>query len=164
MNTLYLYLLLLDPTGLAIQGGSKSIHTEQDSIILDWSVGQPASTEVLDRGNAILISTGFLQNKNCYTCLFNSLDSFLINFKLGPNPFDNHLSIQLNQAGVVFQAVDIYTIEGKLLQRNTINALGIQMRYTLDYTLYPRGMYFLKFYFLLDEQYPIIKIVPIYKS
>jgi hypothetical protein len=164
MNTLYLYLLLLDPTSFAIQGGSKSIHSEQDSIILDWSMGQPASTEVLDRGFAIQISTGFLQNKNCYACLFNSLDSFLINFKLGPNPVDNFLSIQLNQAGVVFQAVDIYTIEGKLLQRNTINTLGVQMKCTLDYSSYPKGMYLLKFYFLLDDLFPITKIIPIYKS
>ena len=164
MNTLYLYLLLLDPTGFAIQGGSKSIHSEQDSIILDWSMGQPASTEVLDRGFAIQISTGFLQNKNCYACLFNSLDSFLINFKLGPNPVDNFLSIQLNQAGIVFQAVDIYTIEGKLLQRNTINALGVQMKCHLDYSSYPKGMYLLKFYFILDDLLPITKIIPIYKS
>ena len=164
MNTLYLYLLLLDPTGLAIQGGSKSIHSEQDSIILDWSMGQPASTKLLDKGFPIQISTGFLQNKNCYACLFNSLDSFLINFKLGPNPVDNYLAIQLNQAGIVFQAVDIYTIEGKLLQRNTINALGVQIKCTLDYSAYPKGMYLLKFYFLLDDLFPIAKIIPIYKS
>jgi hypothetical protein len=164
MNTLYLYLLLLDPTGLAIQGGSKSIHSEQDSIILDWSMGQPASTELLNKGFPIQISTGFLQNKNCYACLFNSLDSFLISFKLGPNPVDNYLAIQLNQAGIVFQAVDIYTIEGKLLQRNTVNVLGIQMKYDLDYSAYPKGMYLLKFYFLLDDLFPIAKIIPIYKS
>jgi hypothetical protein len=164
MNTLYLYLLLLDPTGFAIQGGSKSIHFEQDSIIVDWSMGQPASTELLDKGFPIQISTGFLQNKNCYTCLFNNLDSFLINFKLGPNPVDNYIAIQLNQAGIVFQAVDIYTIEGKLLQRNTVNALGVQMRYHLDHTSYPKGFYLLKFYFLLDDLLPITKIIPIYKS
>lgn len=164
MNTLYLYLLLLDPTGLAIQGGSKSIHSEQDSIILDWSMGQPASTEVLNRGYPIQISTGFIQNKNCYACLFNSLDSFLINFKLGPNPIDHYLNIQLNQAGIVWKAVEIYTTEGKLIQRKVINVLGIQMKYSLDNTYYPKGMYLFKFYFLLDDLYPISKIVRIYKS
>jgi len=164
MNTLYLYLLLLDPMGFAIQGGSKSIHSEQDSIILDWSMGQPASTEVLNSGFPFQISTGFIQNKNCYACLFNSLDSFLINFKLGPNPIDQYLNIQLNQAGVVFQALDIYSLEGKLLQRIVIKVLGVQMRYSLDYTYFPKGMYLLKMYFLLDDLFPITKIVPIYKS
>jgi hypothetical protein len=44
MHTYWLFLILLDPLGLAIQGGSKSIHSEQDSIIMDWSIGSIKTT------------------------------------------------------------------------------------------------------------------------
>jgi hypothetical protein len=160
----WLYFLLLDPMGLATQGGSKPIHTEQDSIIIDWSVGQSMSTDLLDRSHSIMISTGFLQNKHCDRCLFNSLDSFLIPLKIGPNPMSTILNIRLQQAGVVWQGVDIYTLEGTLIQRIQLTLAGLQLNYTLDCSHYRPGMYFIRCYFLIDQQFPITKTFQIYKT
>lgn len=164
MNTLWLYLLLLDPHGLATMGGSKSIHFEQDSLLMDWSIGQPLSTEEFENGNTFTISTGFLQNKNCNSCLFNSMDSFLVDFKIGPNPVNENVQIHLNQAGLVWQAVEIYSLEGKLIQKLLINRSCIQLHHTLRIGHYDKGFYILKLYFLIEDVYPISKIIQLYKS
>ena len=130
MHTYWLFLILLDPLGLAIQGGSKSIHSEQDSIIMDWSIGQPACFDLINKNYPITISSGFIQNKNCDQCLYKSLDS----------------------------------LEGKLIDRIIVNLSGLRLQYTINLSHYTKGMYFLKYYFLIDQQIPIIKTIQIYKT
>jgi Secretion system C-terminal sorting domain len=164
MHTYWLYLILLDPLGLAIQGGSKTLHSEQDSIIMDWSIGQPAVLESFHKDASLCINTGFLQNKNCDQCLYKSLDSFLVQVKIGPNPTEHNLFIQINQAGLIWQGWEIYNMEGKLLERKVINLSGLRLQYTINLSHYTKGIYFLKCYFLIDQQIPIFKTIPIYKS
>jgi hypothetical protein len=164
MNLSWLYFILLDPMGLATQGGSKPVHTEQDSIIIDWSVGQPISTAVFDRGYPIMISTGFIQNKNCDRCLYKNIDSFLISLKIGPNPVNTLLNIQLKQTGVIWQGIDMYSIEGKLIQRIQLNLSGMQLNYIMDCSHYLSGVYFIKCYFLIDQEFLITKIFQIHKT
>jgi hypothetical protein len=164
MHTYWLYLILLDPLGLAIQGGSKTLHSEQDCIIMDWSIGQPAVLESFKKDASIFINTGFLQNKNCDQCLYKSLDSFLVQVKIGPNPTEHNLFIQINQAGLIWQGWEIYNMEGKLLERKVINLSGLRLQYTINLSHYTKGIYFLKCYFLIDQQIPIFKTIPIYKS
>ena len=163
MKILFLYYLLLDPYCFATQGGSKTLHSEPNSLLIDWSMGQPMTTPLLNKGNPIMISTGFLQNKNCDRCLYKSLDSFLIPLKIGPNPVEQVLQIQMKQAGVVWEGLDIYTTEGFLLHREKTLQNGLSIFYTIQFNQYPKGWYVLKFYFLVDGQYPISKTYPIYK-
>ena len=164
MKMLWLYCLLLDPYCFATQGGSKTLHSERNSFLIDWSIGQPMSTPLLDKGYPIMISSGFLQNKNCDRCLYKSLDSFLIPLKVGPNPVDQVLQIQMKQTGVIWEGLDIYTTEGFLLQREKTSQNGLSIYYTISFNRYPKGWYFLKFYFLVDGVYPISRTFQIYKS
>ncbi len=164
MNTYWLYFILLDPFSLAIQGGSIALAHEQNSIIIDWSLGQPAAGELFNKDYSIFISNGFLQNKNCDRCLYKNIDSFLVQLKIGPNPIVQYLYMQLNQAGIFWQGVDIYNLEGKLIQRTKVNQSAFQLRYNINFNGYPKGIYFLKCYFLIDQQFPIIKTIQIYKT
>ena len=164
MKILWLCYLLLDPYCFATQGGSKTLHSEPNSFLIDWSIGQPMSTPLLDKGYPIMISSGFLQNKNCDRCLYKSLDSFLIPLKIGPNPVEQVLQIQMKQAGVVWEGLDIYTTEGFLLHREKTSQNGLSIYYTISFNRYPKGWYFLKFYFLVDGVYPISRTFKIYKS
>ncbi|MFZ9242353.1 MAG: T9SS type A sorting domain-containing protein [Sediminibacterium sp.] len=164
MHTYWLYLILLDPLGLAIQGGSKTLHSEQDSIIMDWSIGQPAVLDSFNKDASLIVNTGFLQNKNCDKCLYKSLDSFLVQVKIGPNPTEHNLYTHINQLGLIWQGWEMYNLEGKLLERRVINLSGLRLQYTINLSNYSKGMYFLKYYFLIDQQISIIKTIQIYKS
>jgi hypothetical protein len=164
MHTYWLYLILLDPLGLAIQGGSKTLHTEQNSIVMDWSIGQPACFNDFNKNNPITISSGFLQNKNCDQCLYKSLDSFLVQVQIGPNPTDHYLYTHINQAGIIWQGFEVYNMEGKLIDRKIVNLSGLRLQYTINLSYYTKGIYFLKYYFLIDQQIPIFKTIQIYKS
>jgi hypothetical protein len=164
MYAYWLYFILLDPFSLAIQGGSKTLHNEQDRILLDWSIGQPASFDVFNKDYPITISGGFLQNKNCDRCLFKTLDSFLVQLKMGPNPVEHFLSIQINQAGIIWQGAEIYNMEGRLIQKMDVKLSGLHLKYILNFNQYAKGIYFLKCYFLVDQQFPIIKTIQIYKT
>ncbi len=164
MHTYWLFLILLDPLGLAIQGASKSIHSEQDSIIMDWSIGQPACFDLINKNYPITISSGFIQNKNCDQCLYKSLDSFLVQVKIGPNPTELYLYTHINQAGLFWQGFEVYNLEGKLIDRIIVKLSGLRLQYTINLSHYTKGMYFLKYYFLIDQQIPIIKTIQIYKT
>lgn len=163
MKMLWLYCLFLDPYCFATQGGSKTLHSEPNSILIDWSIGQSMTTPLLDKGNFMMLSSGFLQNKNCDRCLYKTLDSFLIPLKIGPNPVEQVLQIQMKQAGVVWEGIDLYTTEGFLLHREKTLQNGLFIYYTISFNQYPKGGYFLKLYFLVDGQYPTSKIFQIYK-
>lgn len=164
MKTLWLYFVLLDPFCFASQGGTKNIHFEPDSILIDWSLGQTMTSTVLNKEYPMILSSGFLQNKNCDRCLYKTLDSFLIPLKVGPNPVDQVLQIQMKQTGVIWEGLDIYTTEGFLLQREKTSQNGLSIYYTISFNRYPKGWYFLKFYFLVDGVYPISRTFQIYKS
>jgi len=163
MKMLWLYCLLLDPYCFSTQGVSKTLHSEPNSFLIDWSIGEPMTTPLLDMGNSMMLSSGFLQNKNCDRCLYKSLDSFLIPLKIGPNPVEQVLQIQMKQAGVVWEGIDLYTTEGFLLHREKTLQNGLFINYSIPFNQYPNGGYFLKLYFLVDGQYPISKIFQIYK-
>lgn len=164
MKLLWSCCLLLDPYCFATQGGSKMLHSEINSILIDWSIGQPMTTPLLDKGYPIKISSGFLQNKNCDRCLYKTLDSFLIPLKIGPNPVEQVLQIQLKQAGVLWEGLDIYTTEGFLLHREKTSITGLSIYHTIPFNRYPKGWYFLKLYFLVDGRYPFSRTFQIYKS
>lgn len=164
MKMLWLYLVLLDPYCFASQGGSKAIHNEANSYIIDWSLAQAMSTAVLNKGYPIMLSTGFLQNKNCDRCLFKSLDGFLLSLKIGPNPVEQVLQIQMKQAGVFWEGLEIYTTGGYLLHREKTAIEGLSIHYTILFNQYPNGCYLLKLYFLIDSKYPVTKTLQIYKS
>lgn len=164
MYAYWLYFILLDPFSLAVQGGSKTLHTEQDSILLDWSIGQPVAFELYNKDYPVSVSHGFLQNKNCDKCLYTSIDSFLVQLKIGPNPVDHSLYIQINQAGLIWQGADIFNTEGRLIQRIELKLSGLQLQYAFNFNQYAKGVYFLKCYFLIDHQIPITKTIQIYKT
>ena len=113
---------------------------------------------------SLIINTGFLQNKNCDKCLYKSLDSFLVQVKIGPNPTEHNLYTHVNQSGLIWQGWEMYNLEGKLLERRVINLSGLRLQYTINLSNYSKGIYFLKYYFLIDQQISIIKTIQIYKS
>ena len=163
MKMLWFYCLILDPYCFATQGGSKTVLSEPNSFLIDWSIGQPITTPLLTKGNSMMLSSGFLQNKNCDRCLYKNLDSFLITLKIGPNPVEQVLQIQMKQAGVILEGLDIYTTEGFLLHREKTLVNGLSIYYTFSFSRYPKGWYVLRFYFLVDGQYPISKTYQMYK-
>lgn len=164
MKPILFALLLVDPYSLAVQGGSQFINAASDKWLIDWSVGQAIDTHTLTNNNAFIISAGFLQNKNCDRCLYKNLDAFLNNLKWGPNPVQDYLHIQINQAGLLWTNIEIYTIEGRLIQSTRPNLYGMQLDYTMDWRSFQEGTYFLKVYFLIDEQFPISKTIQIHKT
>lgn len=164
MKMLWLYCLLLDPYCFATQGGSKTLHSEPNSILIDWSIGQTVTSSVLNKGNPMILSTGFLQNKNCDRCLYKTLDSFLLPLKIGPNPVEYFLQIQMKQTGVIWEGLAIYTSDGLILHKEKVLLSGLSIQHSIPFTRYPKGWYILKFYFLVDGKYPVSKTFQIYKT
>ncbi len=164
MKTYWLYLLMLDPFTLAIQGGTQILQIKQDGLLVDWSIGQSAAFDLSNGHSPVGISNGFLQNKNCDKCLYKSLDSFLVQLKYGPNPIGQFLNVQLHQAGVVFQGWEIYSLEGRLIQKHKAIQSGLQLNEQIDFSNYSKGLYVVKFYFLIDQQFPITRTFQLFKT
>ena len=97
-------------------------------------------------------------------CLYKSIDSFLVQLKIGPNPVDHFLYIQINQAGIIWQGAEIFNTEGRLIQRIELKLSGLQLQNAFNFNQYAKGVYFLKCYFLIDHQITITKTIQIYKT
>ena len=98
----------IDPFAMNVAGHSWT----NTNYIIDWSVGEAPMIHSLFKHPFFLLSTGFLQNAYDPLLLYESLDSFGIQIKVGPNPFKNRISIHCNQDGIIITSVQLISFSG----------------------------------------------------
>jgi hypothetical protein len=101
----------LDPYLINVAGHS----WENDTHIIDWSIGESPMATTFSKHPLYLLSSGFLQNLYDPLLLYQSQDSFDLQIKVGPNPFYNHFYIQCKQDGIVITAVQLRNFKGALV-------------------------------------------------
>lgn len=97
-----------DPFAINISGGSGHIHND----IIDWSLGEAPIIKTLNNSKLIL-TTGFLQNFYDPLLLFNEIENFALQIKVGPNPFTEQITIRVHQDGINIRAIRLFNYQGK---------------------------------------------------
>ena len=118
----------IDPYTINSIGGS--IYTNQMSV--DWGLGEMASTFKIDHTPSILLSTGYLQSSYDIVSLFNQLDSFGLQIKVGPNPFYNTLRIYCALDGLDIMAIQIFDSHGVVIKNIRGPFSGLQFEQTIQ--------------------------------
>jgi hypothetical protein len=86
-----------------------------NNIALDWSVGETPLIQVLDLQKQYQLSTGFLQGSYYPQLLYQQLDSFSIQIKVGPNPFTNKIIIQSKVDELTITSIQLMDFQGNRL-------------------------------------------------
>lgn len=106
----------IDPYTLNCNGGSKLVN----QLIVDWTFGNMGNTFSYTTRPALMISSGYLQNSYDVKALFQQLDSFGLQIKVGPNPFQNTLHIYCAQDGLDIITIKLFDSQGIMIK----NILG----------------------------------------
>ena len=133
----YLYLLLgvmnevhgqylnshhfINPFALNVTGNSSQLN----EFHIDWSIGEAFLTKTLSTQNGWILSTGFLQSIYAPLNLYDALDSFAIQIKVGPNPFSNKIIIQSKVDEVIINSIRIIDFEGNVIYNLNESFSGI---------------------------------------
>lgn len=112
----------IDPYTLNVMGNAFQFN----NIALDWSVGESPLIQMLDLHKQYQLSTGFLQS--CYSpqLLYQQLDSFDIQIKVGPNPFSNRIIIQSKVDELIMTSIQLIDFQGNLLYSSKEHFSGLQ--------------------------------------
>ena len=106
----------IDPYTINSNGGSKIVN----QLIVDWTLGNMGNTFTYTTRPALMISSGYLQDSYDVKNLFQQIDSFGLQIKVGPNPFQNTLHIYCAQDGLDIIAIKLFDSQGKVIK----NILG----------------------------------------
>jgi hypothetical protein len=101
----------IDPYCINVTGSSIQVN----DIYFDWSLGEAAMVHTLETQKNYILSTGFLQSVYTPLYLYNELDSFGIQIKVGPNPFKNSIIIQSKVDELTITSIQLINFQGKLL-------------------------------------------------
>jgi len=121
----------LSPEVITTSGTSMSNGTTT----LDWTLGEPA-TATLDNSTNLL-SQGFHQPSIVVTAIADA--ATLNDVKVFPNPTIDVVQIQFTSTQKN-TLVELYSIEGKLLEKQTVNSQTVEVKMTT----YPAGTYYLR--------------------
>jgi hypothetical protein len=99
---------------------------------IDWGLGEMASAFTVLQNPSILLSTGYLQSNYDIVSLFNQLDSFGLQIKVGPNPFYNTLRIYCAQDGLDIMAIKVFDSHGVIIKNISGPFSGLQFDQTIQ--------------------------------
>ena len=102
----------LDPYSINCNGGSKLVN----QLIVDWTLGNMGNTFTYTTRPGLMISSGYLQNSYDVKVLFQQLDSFGLQIKVGPNPFQNTLRIYCAQDGLDIITIKLFDNQGIIIK------------------------------------------------
>jgi len=101
----------LDPISMNVNGGSSLTI----NYLFDWSFGEAPIIQTLSRNGCLVLTTGFLQNFYDPLLLFNQIDSFALQIKVGPNPFLDHIVTSVHQDGINIKSIQVLNFQGRLI-------------------------------------------------
>lgn len=138
----------LSPEVISTAGTSFS----NSSSILEWTLGEPV-TSTLSNSSTIL-SQGFHQPNLLVTTIDNAVTNYSLT--LFPNPTVDFVQLQIQNLANEIILIDLFTIEGKLLQSQQINSSA---NLQIDMSNYHSGTYLLSLKNNSDKikSYQIIK-------
>jgi hypothetical protein len=97
-----------DPYSINVAGHSNLLDNQN----LDWSVGEASLIRTFNKHPIYLLSSGFLQSHTDPLLQYNNLDSFDVQIKAGPNPFNSCIYIQCKQDGMIISSVELFNFRG----------------------------------------------------
>jgi hypothetical protein len=150
----------LDPRCNNVMGASY----KKESIMIDYSVGEQISIPTLFIDAGIIISSGFLQNRNRDIDIYNSLDSFLLKMTMGPNPTSNYFTISIHQLGITVVQISILNMQGVLVDQLHGPYSGLNFNKKIDMTMQKEGFYLIQIKIKIDDQFEKIKNYKIFRS
>ena len=150
----------LDPRCNNVMGASY----KNESIMIDYSVGEQISIPTLFLDAGIIISSGFLQNKNRDIDSYKSLDSFLLKMTMGPNPTSNYFTISIHQLGITVVQISILNMQGVLVDQLQGPYSGLNFNKRIDVTMQKVGFYLIQIKILIDSHYAKTRTYKIFKS
>jgi len=111
----------IDPYTLNVLGNTYQFN----NMALDWSVGETPLIQMLDLQKQYQLSTGFLQGSYYPQLLYQQLDSFSIQIKVGPNPFTNKIIIQSKVDELAITFIQLIDFQGNKLYSSSETFSGI---------------------------------------
>ena len=111
-NVFYSKTIKLDPSIINNNGGSFLMQ----GFMMDWSIGGLANTLVYKEKATTILSIGFLQNAYDIRAVYNDINNFGLQIKIGPNPFYNDLYFYCKQDGIVIDAIRLFDGQGNLIK------------------------------------------------
>ncbi len=137
---------------------------KNESIMIDFSVGEQISIPTLFHNSSFIISSGFLQNKNSDISTYKTLDSFLLKLTMGPNPTNNYFTISIHQLGITVVQICILDMQGNILHQLQAPSSGLNFKKRIDMTMQKEGVYLIQIQFLIDGIFPKTRTYKIFKS
>jgi len=143
----------LNPHVMNSNGGSVIIH----QMLLDWNLGDLASTFKVHQNPTILLTTGFLQNHYPTISLFKDLSGFGEQIKIGPNPFYNEIHIYCKQDGINIISIRILDSKGSMLKyiKGPFSGLAFEKHIELKKGKYP--FYFVQISYSVANSFSLYK-------
>jgi hypothetical protein len=111
-DVFYSKAIKLDPSIINNNGGCIVMQ----DIMMDWSIGGLASTLIYKEKVTTILSIGFLQNAYDIVTIYNDINDFGLQIKIGPNPFYNDLYFYCKQDGIVIDAIKLFDGQGNLIK------------------------------------------------
>ena len=102
----------LDPYDISINGGTKILN----QLLFDWTLGNMGNTISYTTRPSMIVSTGYLQNSSDVLALYQEIESFGLQIKVGPNPFQNKVWIHCAQDGLVIIAIKFFNSNGFMIK------------------------------------------------
>jgi hypothetical protein len=116
----------IDPFTINVAGHNAMIQNQ----LFDWSIGE-LSTRTFFGKAVFIISLGFLQSSYHPLLVYNNIDSFAFQIKIGPNPFSNYIIIQCEQDQLIINGIQLLDFQGKILYRLNGDYSGHQFYYKI---------------------------------
>jgi hypothetical protein len=149
----------LDPFCQNIASGSKV----NNLLTLDWNIGEALSTETYISKSSILLSSGFLQNKNDAAITFKSIDSFNLKISIGPNPTQNIFKISCAQDGIIILNIKITDNLGNSIQVLKGPYAGLNFQQQINLIGEKNGLYYIIVNYIVGEQVLANKVFKLLK-
>ncbi len=147
------YLTSKDPYTVNSNGGTLRIN----QLLLDWEISDLSTTLIYKNKQVLILSTGFLQNAYDASALYNSIEVFGEQIKVGPNPFTNRLRLFCKQDGMDILDIRVYDSHGILI-RNTIGPFsGLQFEHTIQFQKLTTPICFVQIKYTVANRYTYYK-------
>jgi hypothetical protein len=116
------YLHFIDPYTMNVIGNAYQFN----NLAFDWSVGEGPIVQMLDLQKQFQLSTGFLQSRYSPQLLYQQLENFAVQIKVGPNPFSDRIIIQSKVDDLIINGIKIIDFDGKILFNSNEQFSGLQ--------------------------------------
>jgi hypothetical protein len=147
------YIASKDPYTINSNGGTLSIN----QLLLDWEISDLSNTLIYKNKQVLIVSTGFLQNAYDASTLYNSIEIFGEQIKVGPNPFTNRIGLFCKQDGMDILGIQVYDSHGILI-RNIIGPFsGLQFEHTIQFQKLSNPICFVQIKYTVANRYTYYK-------